>query len=382
MHTSVQYELLYAHRTLLSTISLFLFAILIAGCSESAPVEVEMPPSETLPFQELYDQGVDRYLGLFVPTSQNDLGESGTVHTFATVDQPNGPMCFTGNDFTMSTREGVGSELLIFIEGGGGCGPNGCNAIDRTLPGIPKRGIMNTDDPENPVAHYNMAYVPYCDGSLFTGDAEVDSNGDGVDDRFFRGIHNLSASLDVIQTTFPAPSKILLAGNSAGGFGTHFALPLVRKVYPGVPIDQINDSGIGIYEPGTFDELIDYWNSSSFIPASCTTCVGVDGNLTDLHKYQLAEDDNLRLAYMSSKQDEVITGEFAVVSPTVFEEELLQAVSELIEAYPDRFRSLIADGDSHTFIQRQFTLEIGGTTVRQWVGHMVTGSEDWVSVTE
>ena len=381
MHTSNQHESRNLYRTFISTFSLFFIALFMLGCSESTPVEVEMP-SESQPFQELYDQGVDRYLGLFVPTSQNDLGELGTVYSFIAGEQPNGPMCFTGNDFTMSTRAGTGEELMIFIEGGGGCGPNGCNAIDRTLPGVPKRGIMNTDDPENPVAHYNMAYVPYCDGSLFTGDANVDSDGDGVDDRFFRGIHNLSASLDVIQATFPAPSKILLAGNSAGGFGTHFALPLVRKVYPGVPIDQINDSGIGIYEPGTFDMLSDYWNSSSFIPASCFTCVGADGNLTDLHKYQLAEDENLRLAYMSSKQDEVITGEFAIISPTVFEEELLQAVSELTEAYPERFRSLITNGDSHTFLQRQYTLEIGGTTVRQWVGDMVTGNEDWVSVTE
>ena len=376
MHTSVQVPNQF--RGFISTLSLGLVVFMLLGCSESAPVEAEMP-SETEPFQQLYDQGVDRYLGMFVPTSTSDLGESGTVHTFVAGSEPNGPMCYTGNDFTMSTRAGTGSELLIFVEGGGFCGPNGCEAIDRTLPGVPFRGIMDSTDPENPVAHFNAAYIPYCDGSFFTGDTEVDSDGDGISDRTFRGIQNLSASLDIISSTFPAPSKILLAGNSAGGFGTHFALPLVRKLYPDVMIEMINDSGMGILAPGTFDAFIDYWGSSSFIPADCMTCIGADGNLTDFHKYQLAEDENLRMAFISSKQDETAVGG---MDATVFEADLLQAMSELNQEYPERFRSLIANGDAHTFIQRRYTFEIGSTTVRQWVGDMVTGSPDWVSITE
>ena len=382
MHTSVKQEIPNVYGTLCSTLSLFIVVIVLAGCSDSTPVEAEQPEPETVAFQELYDQGVDRYLGMFTPTSQSDLGEAGTAHFFALDAQPNGPMCFGGNEFTMSTRAGVGEELLIFIEGGGICGPNGCDAIDRTVPGVPTRGIMNLNDPENPVAHYNMAYVPYCDGSFFTGDTTVDSDGDGEDDRFFRGVQNLSASLDVIQNTFPVPDKILLAGNSAGGYGTHFALPLVRKLYPDVPIEMINDSGVGINIPGTFEMLTDYWNASTFIPLSCTTCIGTDGNLTDLHRYQLDQDDNLRLAYMSSKQDEVATGAPGGISPTAFEMELLQATSELEAAYPERFRSLIAEGNAHTFIQRRYTLEIGGTTVRQWVGDMVSGSGNWISVSD
>ena len=376
MYTSFLNESPNLPRTCIYTLALCLFAVVSSGCDESTFVEAEMPA----PFQELYDQGVDRYLGMFVPTSQEDLGaSSGTVHNFNAEAIPGGPLCFTGNEFTMSTRPGTGEELLIFLEGGGFCGPNGCEAIDRTLPGVPNRGIMNTEDPENPVADYNMAYIPYCDGTFFSGDAEADSDGDGVNDRTFRGLHNLSASLDVILATFPAPGKILLAGNSAGGFGTHFALPLVRKIYPDVPIEMINDSGLGIVNPSLSETFTDYWNSDSFFPASCTTCIGADGNLTDFYKYQLAEDDNLRMAFISSKRDEVVVGGG---DGAIFEEELLQSMSELDQDYPERFRSLIADGDEHTFIQRRYTFEIAGTTVRQWIGDMVSGSVNWVSLSD
>ena len=56
-------------------------------------------------------------------------------------------------------------------------------------------------------------------------------------DRYHHGLKNLSASIDVIASTFPAPDRILLTGNSAGGFGTDYMLPLVRKLYPDTPID-------------------------------------------------------------------------------------------------------------------------------------------------
>jgi hypothetical protein len=63
---------------------------------------------------------------------------------------------------------------------------------------------------QNPAANYDVGYVPYCDGSGMMGDNEVDSDGDGVNDRFFQGIQNLSASLDVIAQTYPAPIRSCL----------------------------------------------------------------------------------------------------------------------------------------------------------------------------
>jgi hypothetical protein len=198
----------------------------------------------------------------------------------------------------------------------------------------------------------------------------------------FRGAQNLSASLDVIVRIYPAPSRILLAGNSAGGFGTHAALPLVRKLYPDVPIELVNDSGMGILSEGGQETLNEYWNSSAFFPASCETCIGEDGNLTDYHKYQLAEDPNLRFGFLSTKQDAVVTIERGTMSGPEFERQLLEAIGELSEDYPERFRSLIADGDGHTFIIRDFERSVGGTTVKQWIADMLDSNADWASVSD
>jgi hypothetical protein len=355
-------------------ISLLLFSM---SCKKDDDVIVdnqETPPDKT-PFQELYDQGIDKYLGVFKPISSTMVLPGVTEHIFSGT---NAPICFTGNEFSMFTRDGNSNKLLIFLQGGGFCSPLACEAVEEGIPLFPF-GILNPADPQNPTSNFDVGYVPYCDGSGMMGDNEVDSDGDGVNDRFFRGIQNLSASLDVIAQTYPAPDKIVLAGNSAGGFAVHAALPLVRKLYPDVRIEVINDSGVGILSPGGMQTLIDYWNAGAFFPSSCTNCIGADGNLTDYHKYQLAQDPNIRMAYISSKQDAT----FATLiqgGAAAFEAQLIEASGELNAAFPDRFNCLIANGNGHTFLIRDFTFQLSTTSVRFWVNEMISESSTWNSV--
>ena len=347
---------------------------------DAPPTQPDTPITEQ-PFQELYDQGVDRYLGVFAPMMTELLPGGITTYTFD--GSSGGPICFTGNQYAMSTRNGTSSELMIFLQGGGLCGPNGCDAVEAAEPVTPiPFGILSVNDPSNPTADYNVAYLPYCDGSLWMGDRDIDEDGDGFGDRLFRGVQNLSASLDVIAGAYPSPSKILLTGNSAGGYGTHAALPLVRQLYPDVPIELANDSGMGIFSEGGLESLNEYWNSDAFFPASCETCIGEDGNLTDYHKYQLAEDSNLRVGFLSTKQDAVVTIERGTMSGPEFERQLLEAIGELSEAYPERFQSLIADGDGHTFIIRDFERSVGGTTIKQWIADMLDSNAAWTSVSD
>lgn len=356
---------------------LFFFSLIISfslfstSCDQDDDV---VPATPTTPFQELYDQGIDKYLGVFTPASSKVASPGVTEHIFSGIDAP---ICFTGNQFSMFTRDGSSNNLLIFLQGGGFCAPTVCEAVESGIPLIPF-GMLSPSDPQSPVANYDLGYLPYCDGSSFMGDKEVDSDGDGVNDRFFRGIQNLSASLDVIVKTYPSPDKIVLAGNSAGGFAVHAALPLVRKLYPTVQIIVINDSGVGILDPGGMNTLINYWNAGAFFPASCTDCIGTDGNLTDYHGYQLAQDENMQMAYISSKQDTTIAAGLSGGGASL-EIQLIEAATELNTAYPNRFQSLIGNGEFHTTVIRDFHRSIGGTKVSQWVNDMINNSANWSS---
>ncbi len=362
-----------------------LLIVLLAGCSDSnnsppvtLPEPAPEPEPEPVPFEILYEQGVDQYLGEYTPMMSETI--DGIVqHTFGAGD---GPLCLEGGEYTMATREGSAGDLMIFLEGGGACSSVFCQATTQAAPGIPERGILNPAFPNNPAADYNVAYLPYCDGSVFSGDVDYDTDDDGTIDRYHRGLKNLSASIDVIASTFPEPSRILLTGNSAGGYGTDYMLPLVRKLFPNTPIDLVNDSGVGVAKPGYVEFLADEWNALRFIPEDCADCISDAGHTTGYHIFQLDEDPNLRMGFMSTKQDFVIADVFVGIGGEAFEEALIEEMAALEEAHPDRFRSLIADGNSHTFIQAQFDREVGGIPVYQWVTDMLDGSDDWQSVSD
>lgn len=328
-----------------------------------------------LPFQELYTQGIDRYLGVFKTSSVDTISSRVLAYKFSGVDNP---ICYTGNQFSMFTRDGSSNNLFIFLQGGGFCSPISCSALESGLPLLPF-GILSPDDPQNPLGFYNLGYAPYCDGSLWMGDNDVDSDGDGKEDRYFRGLQNLSASLDVISKAYPNPGHIVLAGISAGGFGVHPALPLVRKLYPSVRIYVINDSGIGIFKPGELENQLTYWNALQFIPSSCQDCIGPDGNLTAYYLYQLEQDKNIRMAFISSKQDSIASTR---IGGPVFRNQLIEVANEIHLEFPERFQSLIANGDSHAYLIGRYDNQIGGVSVRKWIEKMLAERKSWISISE
>ena len=81
-------------------------------------------------------------------------------------------------------------------------------------PPAPPAGIWDFDSPDNPFADYSIVYLPYCDGSVFSGDNDVvDANFPFGPVRFHRGLRNLTAGIDLAKSEFPHPGRIMVAGS-------------------------------------------------------------------------------------------------------------------------------------------------------------------------
>ena len=351
----------------------------VSACSDGNNGAQTGPDAQ--PFAELFAQGITRYIGLYTPMTSTVDGEV-TAHAFGAGD---GPLCLDGSGYNMSTRDVGSDSLVIFLEGGGACWSEFCQAVPSAATGISTAGIMDQSKDNNPTRGWNQVYVPYCDGSLHAGDRDTDSDGDGSADRFQRGLHNLSAALDVSVRSFPNPSRIVLTGNSGGGFGTIFALPLVRYLYPDARIDVINDSGVGVGRPDDPDFLrllLSDWNLQDFIPASCGDCIGEDGHLTNLLLWQLEQDPTFKLSLLSYTEDTVLADVFLGIGGAAFEAELDQEMAQHEAAQPDRTRSFVPVGDSHTFLQLEPDRAIDGIGLMEWLGYMLDDAEQWQSLRE
>lgn len=291
--------------------------------------------------------GVTTYLGETRAVASETV-EGVTTTTF---DEASGPVCMRGEPFRMATREGASDDLLVFLQGGGACWSAFCFAVTQAPAGMPGVDILRTDLPENPVADWDVAYLPYCDGSLFAGDAEVDEDGDGATDRWHRGLANLSAGLDVAKAQFARPKRVLLAGSSGGGFGTILAVSLVRHQWPDAEILVFSDSGVGVArgaaDPAFLTTLIDEHGSGAFVPDDCPTCLA-DGHITPLVSWWLGRDDRTRVGVYSSWYDLIIGKVFLQVPAEQFRADVETQTEAVRDAFPDRYHRAIEDGVTHT----------------------------------
>lgn len=388
---------------------------LLVACGDDAPATPagfqRYVPAAGTPENIAYRAGITRYLATAAPADTTVNASGVTTYTFNPAD---GPVCMRGGEFRASVREGSSDDLLIFLQGGGACWSAFCLAVTAAPAGIPTMDLLRTT-PESPLRDFDVLYLPYCDGSLFSGDHDTDENGDGRPDRLQHGLQNLSAALTAGYRRFPHPRRVVLAGSSGGGFGTILASFLVRYVYPGVPLMVINDSGVGVARTGDtafLDRLIDDFGARAFIPSDCTDCTA-NGHITGLVKYFLDHDPNVRIATLSSWYDFVISDLFLQTTPTAFRDALATETGAIHAAHPDRYCRFLYDGSGHTAllgnatgivgtnlsavelppgfasqigsvqIRSMYTLSVNGVTSSQWISSMVADDDaGWSDVVE
>jgi hypothetical protein len=107
------------------------------------------------------------------------------------------------------------------------------------------QGIFNSSNTDNPIAGWNLFYIPDCEGDAHAGD-----NGGGVPGpltgpQHFSGYTNVKLYLASILATVPNMTDVLLTGSSAGGFGVALETDLIGRNLPATVqrYTMIDDSG-------------------------------------------------------------------------------------------------------------------------------------------
>lgn len=295
---------------------------------------------------ELVAAGLDRKLGMAVVAQQSTDAGVTTVE----LDPASGPVCMRGDPFRFALRDGAAEDLLIFLQGGGACWSDFCLAVTKAPAGIPKLDALDPARTDNPWAGSDVVYLPYCDGSMFAGDVELDEDGDGKPDRFQHGLANLTAALEAARARWPAPKRITLAGSSGGSYGTFSALPLVRLLWPDVAIDVVEDSGPGLGKPGDpalVKRLLGEFGALGLVPPSCSDCLA-SGHLLALRRWQLQHLPNVRVASISALRDGILADVFLGVSGAAYEDALRSETDALAADFPNRYRRFFVAGRHHT----------------------------------
>lgn len=383
----------------LTFLVVFVCLSLASGAASSKPGGISPKGLNPSAAEELSDAGVDKYLGEFTPVSSTDVGDGWTKHTFDP-DGGNGPICIAGTAFSAFTRKGNPSRLLIFEQGGGACWQDfyNCNVLSEDQePPTARVGIWDFDSKDNPFADYSILYMPYCDGSVFTGDNDVFDPAFGaaigvpsVVVRFHRGLRNQSAGMELAKATFPHASRITVAGSSAGGVGVAgFAPFLVRFLYGNqVKLTVFNDAGPVTSNLDAVDEVAARaadWQFGQFFPTSCLDCDDM-GQSTAIIKWRLDNDSTIREAFYQTDGD--LTNRFfldLLLDPAGFRDLIVTEHGLINTAHPERYKRFIVAGDeSHTALQTPlfYTQDAYGVFLNEWVEDFLVPRPFWVDIVE
>ena len=404
-----------------STIITCVCLLFLAGVATAKPGGVYPGGLNPQAEQELKDANVDKYVGQFSPVASADVGSGWTKHTFDPANG-DGPICIAGTPYSVFTKEGNPAKLLIMLQGGGACWQDfyNCNILSEAQEPPPPApvGIWDGESGLNPVDDWSVVYLPYCDGSVFSGDNTVpDANwqafieaalglppGFGPPVRFHRGLRNVTAGVDLAKATFPHASRIVVAGSSAGGVGASAFAPFLARMAYGnnKKLMVFNDAGpvaINLADSGAIATRAADWLFGQFYPASCTNCSAL-GQGTELIKWRLENDSTIREAFYSTDFD--LTNRFFMgLLPTVPEDDpdwfnqfvatglfyrnlIITEHGAIHDLFPDRYKRFIRAGRfSHTALQNlEFYEAADGVPLYDWLADFLVPRPSWVDIVE
>jgi len=368
----------------LAAVALMLFA---AACSgpRAATTDAEPPPQPAIgeggvapvsgvePAQELQnlfdDLGFLPYLGIR-PVRQAP-GDDGFVEYDFDYNEVRG---FAGEVARARVSRGSSDNVMLFMDGGGAVWPGGGLYLGADNP-LAYEILRRTDD--NPVHDWNYVYVPYCDASLHLGDNIYEYPwGKG----YHQGMRHTAAAVALMKELFPHAPKVLVAGVSAGGFGTLYGWAIAKSQYLDAETFVLSDSGVGFWNPddlAMWQAMQTAWNLH--MPPQCEKCDGPI--MTYLYETYMDLDPQVRVGLFSSYRDWVMSA-FTGMTQDQFQYDLLSITDNIRQAQPDRFGRFFIKGRQHTSLQGGLGNEIHGVTYGEWIERMIYGNAPWIDELE
>lgn len=290
--------------------------------------------------------------------------------------------------FGVRLQEGA-TNLMIYLEGGGACFSTGTCASNRASFGSAdfdgfvaqggNAGVFSTES-ANPVGDWNMVYVPYCTGDVHGGraPAAVVPNVSGLQQ--FVGHRNVERYLDVLAPALD-PGKVLLAGSSAGGFGTLLNFEQVADAFDGASPYLLDDSGPiffadDVFSPGLGGGLAGLYNFRAALP-DADALFEADG-LQGIYAYYDTRYPNASFGLSSYTGDQTIRTFFGVGQPdqTITTEEYAAGLLDIRATVPDSWGTYYVSGEEHTFLRfpDRYFGSVAGTAYTEWLTQLLNNS--------
>jgi Pectinacetylesterase len=327
-------------------------------------------------------------------------------NTWTWVDFPDSS-CGDGTHTGIGINPGDSPNLLVFLEGGGACytystcfgsstappaasaGPFGPLQFGflstTTVSGITfQHSVLDRSETVNPFRDWSLVYVPYCTGDVHGGDnVATYTDPQGTAHSFHHAGHaNVQAFLKRLLATFPAPTRVAVAGTSAGGFGASVNYDTFRASWPAAKVYLVDDSGPPLEGPqpkaavDTFDRS---WGIYHTLDPFCPAC---RQDLSNIVPALAAKYPGDRLSLLSYERDNVIPTFFGLTTDEFLAS--LQQTEAVIGSVPGAKYFLVGgttptSPQGHTLIRNPGSFTVDGVVLWTFLGQQVSDDPGWTS---
>ncbi len=196
-----------------------------------------------------------------------------------------------------------------------------------------------------------------------------------------KGHANVMAYLARLGATFPAPAKVAVIGDSAGGGGATVNYVSARAYWPKAEMYLIDDS-LPFYPPSetpsaTLSSELANWNIQPLLQQICGSGGACLSDFSQIYHALRKLFPSDRMAYTGYNQDNTMADYYETL-PAIFQADLSQLDVQVLQ--PAGWNTFFMNGTNHTLL---WTWATATTTtsvnLRSWVDDMITDASTWTS---
>lgn len=320
-----------------------------------------------------------------------------------------GAVCSDGSPTGIGVEPGVGAtpDVLVFLDGGGACwdaftcfppsgvpqiaapGPFGEAQLEARIRDDRAGSVLDRTVPGNPYKDFTFVFVPYCTGDVHAG-ATVQRYQFAPRDWHHNGRVNVSKAFEYLAAHLDAPSRVVVSGASAGGFGSLLAFKKAKAAWPSAKGYLVDDSGPPLADipTTTVAAWVLAWDLGTVVADVCgTACATLPPTLAPIIPALAEAYPTDRFALLSSTQDQVIRSFFGDVTtftpmPAATFEASLRELAAAIdddtpESPPGETHAFVATGTTHPMLDRPGSFTADGVPLLEWLRRQVDDDPAW-----
>jgi hypothetical protein len=291
-------------------------------------------------------------------------------------------ICSRGTPYQFFARNGASDNLMIYFQGGGACWNGltcreGGTFDDRVEDDEFGQydGVFNFENDANPIADYDMVFIPYCTADIHRGDAVTEYREDLTINH--AGYINTTAVLDWVYANIESPESLFITGSSAGAYGAIYYAPFIVDAYPDTDTVVLGDAGVGVTPAGwpVVDETWNtYENIAEFVEFDPATFVE-----PLLYEAVANQYPDVRITQFTHAEDSIQASFYGFAAPGLDPADWPDGmIANLDYLEPlENFTSYVAPGTDHTILAlpEYYTLEVEDVVFNEWLTALLAGEQ-------